>query len=347
MVLWGLVAALLSVLLCPGSSRMVPERLIALKPNDLASDLSSDVCSECSSLLLLSNNMISSSSSKAAVYEALLDLCSRISPDQASLCQTQVETHLSSVLQQSQSKTKSSANCGLFGLCAETREEPGASESRNEKEQFSPVCTLCLMVVKKLETLLPKNMTEDAIRKLLSEVCSLMPQSYKDKCDDFVEKYGEEIVEFLLSSAAPQTICTLLHLCLFNNTPAPASAPSDCDSCRTLSVLSRLHLSLNQHQNQTKAQRWSFLQSVCALYPQAIHKCEVFTRVYSSQLLRALEQQLDSPDMCERAELCMPVKQASRLGSRRCTWGPSYWCRDMKTAQECGNQVFCKKFVWK
>lgn len=116
------------------------------------------------------------------------------------------------------------------------------------QEQFNPACTLCLFVIKKLETLLPQNMTEvcfsllfllssfvasivchhfffffpqDALRKLMGEVCDLLPQSYKDECDDFVDKYGVQIVEFLLSSAAPHTICALLHICLFRDSHAP------------------------------------------------------------------------------------------------------------------------------
>uniref|UniRef100_A0A3B3W081 Saposin B-type domain-containing protein n=1 Tax=Poecilia latipinna TaxID=48699 RepID=A0A3B3W081_9TELE len=76
---------------------------------------------------------------------------------------------------------------------------------------FNPVCTLCLMVIKKLETMLPKNMTE-VILSFSTEVCDLIPSSYKDQCDDFVDKYGAEIIEFLLTSAAPHTICSLLHL---------------------------------------------------------------------------------------------------------------------------------------
>ncbi|KAJ0067716.1 hypothetical protein NL108_010016 [Boleophthalmus pectinirostris] len=340
MALFWLTAALLTVLLSPGSSRMVPG-LTALRPKHQ----STDMCSECSGLLLLSTNMISSSSTKTAMYDALLALCGRLPPVQASMCQKQVDTHLASVLQQSQSPDKS---CGLFGLCADTKEVPDLSESRSEKEQFSPVCTLCVMVVKKLEALLPKNMTEDAIRSLLADVCALMPKSYEQQCEDFVDKYGDDIVEFLLSSAAPHTICTLLHLCLLNDTPAPqASLPSDCDSCRTLSVLSRVHQGLNQDLNQTEAQREAFLWSVCDLYPRAIPKCEAFIRVYSSELLRVLGPQQDHSDPCERAELCVSRKETPLLGQRRCTWGPSYWCRDMQTAQECGNQAFCKKFVWK
>lgn len=58
----------------------------------------------------------------------------------------------------------------------------------------------------------------------MGEVCDLLPKSYKDQCDDFIAKYGAEIVEFLLSSAAPHTICMLLHLCLFEEQPVPGQS---------------------------------------------------------------------------------------------------------------------------
>lgn len=34
----------------------------------------------------------------------------------------------------------------------------------------------------------------------------------------------------------------------------------------------------------------------------------------------------------QTAELCVP----ELLGKKRCTWGPSYWCKDVQTAQKCG-----------
>lgn len=340
----ALIASLLSVLLAAGDCRMIPDPLSA--PN-----LSSDTCSECTGLLHMSQNMISGSQTKVVVYDALQSLCQGLPPAQASRCHTQVNTHLAKALLQSPSTAKLSENCELFGLCAVKKEEQDSravTETRSEKEQFSPVCSLCVLVVKKLENLLPQNMTEDAIRALLADVCSLIPQTYKDQCDDFVQKYGDDIVEFLMSSAAPHTICTLLHLCWYKDTPAPyASVPSDCDSCRTLSVLSRLHLGLNKDLNQSESRISAFLQSVCALHPQAIPKCEAFTRVYRTQLLQVLGHHLDDTEACERAALCAPLRKASLLGDRRCTWGPSYWCRNVQTAQECGNQAFCKKFVWK
>lgn len=60
--------------------------------------------------------------------------------------------------------------------------------------------------------------------KIMEEICDLVPKSYTEQCEDFVAKYGTAIVEFLLSSAAPHTICTLLHLCLFEEQTLPGQS---------------------------------------------------------------------------------------------------------------------------
>ncbi|KAM9359957.1 surfactant protein Bb isoform 2-T2 [Symphorus nematophorus] len=305
--------------------------------------------------------MISSRDTKETVYETLHALCQRLPKEQASECDSQVKTYLPKVLLQTPGHLKPAETCMVFGLCAahkedgllklphratnkEDRPNSELGTKNNAHELFNPACTLCLLVIKKLENLLPTNKTEDALMKLMGEVCELVPQTYKEECDDFVAKYGTEIVEFLLSSAAPHTICALLHLCWFEEQTVPGVfLPSDCESCRTLAVLSRLHLGPNSTEPQTS----SFLQSVCVHHPNAVPKCEAFTRIYGSRLLKVLGNQMDGPHACERADLCTASKKLEPLGKNPCTWGPTYWCKDIQTAQKCGNQAFCKKYMWK
>lgn len=349
-----LILLVFAVSLCPGDSRLIIDPLTLIKQTSLTFD----ICSECSQIIQLSSNMISSRDTKETMYETLHALCQHLPREQASECDLQVKMFLPKVMQQTPDQLKAGETCMVFGLCAAHKDkEPlklphhatyedisALSTSSDAHEQINPACTLCLFLIKKLETLLPQNMTEDALMKLMEEFCYLVPHSYKDQCEDFVDKYGTQIVEFLLSSAAPHTICTLLHICLFKDTPVPeVFLPSDCESCRTLAVLSRLHLGLNSTQTQTS----SFLQSVCVHHPKAIPKCEAFTKIYGSRLQQVLGNQLDHPDACERADLCVATKKLEPLGKNRCTWGPSYWCRDIKTAQECGNVAFCAKYMWK
>uniref|UniRef100_UPI0037E989FD surfactant protein Bb n=1 Tax=Semicossyphus pulcher TaxID=241346 RepID=UPI0037E989FD len=352
----GFFLVLLAVSLGPGESRFIIDPLSLIQQKHLTLD----VCAECSQIIHLSANMISSRDTKETVYETLHALCQRLPGEQASECDSQVKTFLPKLLQQTPGHLKPGQTCMAFGLCAAPKEEEqrkiphhatdedisslALGTAANTNDVFGPVCSLCVLVIKKLETLLPENMTEDALMKLMEEVCDLIPQSYKDECDDFVDKYGAQIVEFLLSSAAPHTICTLLHLCMFQEQTVPeVHLPSDCDSCRTLAVLSRLHLGPNSTQPETS----SFLQSVCVLHPNAIPKCEAFTKIYGSKLEKVLGNQMDVPYACERADLCIASKTVEPLGKNRCTWGPNYWCKDVQTAKKCGNQAFCEKFMWK
>ncbi|XP_013872774.1 surfactant protein Bb [Austrofundulus limnaeus] len=343
----GFVLVILAAVLLSGDSRFIAEPLTL------------DVCPECRQIIQLSANMIFSSDAKVTVFKTLHALCQRLPKEQASECESQVKTYLPKFLRQSPDQQKPDEICEIFTLCASHKmselqklhhvtnvDVPGAafSSASKNKESLNPICPLCLMVIKKLESLLPKNMTEEALMKLMGEVCDLIPKSYKEECDDFVDKYGTEIVEFLLSSAAPHTICTLLHLCLFETRPVPdVRPPSDCESCQTLAALSRLYLGLNTTEPQTSA----FLRSVCLNHPKAVPKCEAFTRIYGLQLQRVLGNQMDVPHVCERADLCVSSKQLEPLGKNPCTWGPSYWCKDLETAQKCGNQVFCEKHIWK
>ncbi|KAG7490251.1 prosaposin-like [Solea senegalensis] len=315
--------------LCPGDGMFIMEPLSVIKQESLMLD----TCSECRHIVQLSANMISSRDTKEIVYETLHALCRRFPSEQASECDSQVKMYLPKILQQTLSPQKSDETCIAFGLCAAPKEEQlqlphhvsdkdtfrsAIGTAISSYEQLNPACSLCLFVIKKLETLLPKNMTEDTLMKLLDEVCDLLPQSYKEECDDFVSKYGVQIVEFLLSSAAPHTICSLLHLCLFEEQPQPEVVfPSDCESCRTLAVLSRLYLGVNT----TEAQTSSFLQSVCAYHPNAIPKCEAFTKFYGSRLQKVLGNQMDVPHACERVDLCVASKKLELLGKSRCTWG--------------------------
>ncbi|XP_014862216.1 PREDICTED: proactivator polypeptide-like isoform X1 [Poecilia mexicana] len=348
----GFVLLVLAASLCSGDSRFIFDSSTGQKP------LTQGVCPECSQIIQLSANMVFSRDTKVTVFKALHGLCRRLPEEQASECESQVKIYLPKILQQTSSQWKPEEICEVFGLCAtrkdrqaqlhhvpskDTAGSPLGSEV-HVSDVFNPVCTLCLMVIKKLETMLPKNMTEETLKKLMEEVCDLIPSSYKDQCDDFVDKYGAEIVEFLLTSAAPHTICSLLHLCLFEPQPAAeVDLTSDCDSCQTLAALSRLHLGLNATEPQTSA----FLQSVCALHPKAIPKCDAFTRIHGPELQKILGNQMDVPRVCEKTGLCISSKKLEPLGNNPCTWGPNYWCKNINTAQECGNQVFCENYMWK
>jgi hypothetical protein len=43
----------------------------------------------------------------------------------------------------------------------------------------------------------------------------------------------------------------------------------------------------------------------------------------------------------------LPLRlQAESLGGNKCTYGPSYWCRDVATAKACNTLEHCQQNVW-
>lgn len=336
--------------LYPGETRVVARWDISSTTNDL--------CSDCTQIMELFTDMSSHKHSQELIYPALSQMCWRLpGPEQRAFCETQLVQHLPQALRHPADHTTGEM-CAVLGACwvqpergapgrllgnEVLRDAPDSSSSRAVVHD-GPQCTFCVLFIKKLESMLPEERTEDAIVKLMGEVCSLLPASYQDQCDEFIAKYGKQVVDFLLSYAAPHYICVLLHLCLFKEPPIQeVPLPSDCEACRTLVVLSRLHPGTVA----TETQNSSVLQSVCLQHPSAIPQCEVFTRRHGNRLVKDLRRQMDVLDVCQRGGLCVAEEEQRILGGDCCARGPRYHCRDMNTAKECGSVAFCQTFMWK
>uniref|UniRef100_A0A9J8BWQ4 Pulmonary surfactant-associated protein B n=1 Tax=Cyprinus carpio carpio TaxID=630221 RepID=A0A9J8BWQ4_CYPCA len=166
--------------------------------------------------------------------------------------------------------------------------------------QFNPICNFCVFFIKTIESMLPKERTEQAIVNLLEKICDYLPSQYKDTCNKFIETYGKQLIDLLLSSLPPHAICSALGLCLFSETPLSLS---DCESCKILAVLSQFHLG----HNATEIQTSDLLQKMCHLHPNAIPRCEGFVKLHGHRLLKSDGKQ-PALTACEKDYLCKGPK---------------------------------------
>lgn len=106
----------------------------------------------------------------------------------------------------------------------------------------SEQCSFCLLLVKTLESLLPKERTEvnhtgkhqpavtqathgraclpqGAVIDLLEEICQILPSSYRSQCQALVGKFSKKVLDAILSYATPQAICALLQMCKGQEAP--------------------------------------------------------------------------------------------------------------------------------
>ncbi|XP_062873976.1 surfactant protein Bb [Trichomycterus rosablanca] len=304
---------ILSCVLSPGQMTVIRS-----SSNPLMAE---NMCSDCTKILELFSDMISQPHAQELIQESLNNVCRRLpDPPTVNECENAVKIYLPLFLERFLAFTahKEGEICSVLGLCAvqsETLKTPKTPElpsvgldgngflqvhpsTRTSPElEVSPQCTFCLFLMKKLEDMLPKERTEETVVKLLEKICDHLPEHYKDQCNQLLEKYGKEIIDFLLTSATPHTICALIHLCLFQETPAMVPyLPSDCQTCKTLVILSQFHLGRNASEPQVS----SVLHKMCHLHPNALPGCEPFVLRHAKVLVTILGKQEEAVNACQK-----------------------------------------------
>lgn len=269
------------------------------------------MCSDCVTIAELVSDVISHPETQNLLQETIVEVCHRL-PDSRVIkdCLDFVQDYLPVVLQRFIAFTsdKKGVICMELGLCAaqpehEAPQFPNVAlqelqllKGTAKELQVSPQCTFCLFLIKKLEEMLPKERTEESVVKLMEKICNHLPDHYKQQCNDLLEKYGKEIIDFLLTSATPHTICTLLHLCLIQDAPAWVPAlPSDCKTCKILMILSQIHHS----QNSTETQMTALLWRACHLHPNALPGCEPFIQSHVTALVNILSKAEEAVNACQ------------------------------------------------
>lgn len=56
-------------------------------------------------------------------------------------------------------------------------------------------------------------MFQKKIEETVKSICSVMPSSVKKQCDDFVDQYGDAVIQLLIETLQPNEICPMLKLC--------------------------------------------------------------------------------------------------------------------------------------
>ena len=58
------------------------------------------------------------------------------------------------------------------------------------------------------------NRTLDMVEHAVEMVCSYMPEAVSDKCVDFVQEYGDEVIRLIVDlEMNPKLVCAALTLC--------------------------------------------------------------------------------------------------------------------------------------
>ncbi|CAH2321285.1 prosaposin isoform X2 [Pelobates cultripes] len=324
-----------------------------------------DVCQDCLQLVTdLQETLRSNSSFYHSLVDRALKGCDQLGGGLSDMCKTYINQYAEFVMQAVLQMTAKQI-CSLLAFCGEMNTPPQSLTPAKlvpavnlqpaikiEKEpsvQVDPVCEVCTLMVTELESLLERNQSKGTIENALEKVCYILPNKYRQQCRDFLKTYSEAIIELLEQEFDPKLICSFLGVCLEKKTsdvvkldPEMVTSGEYCQVCKMIVNYVDTILEKNVTEERIKAA----LQRVCAFLPDALKdQCSSIIAEYEPMFVQLLLQALDPTFVCMKLSLC-PGSKMPLLGTDKCMMGPSYWCRDMNTAEVCNAIQHCKLHVW-
>ncbi|XP_076449511.1 uncharacterized protein LOC143285942 [Babylonia areolata] len=208
-------------------------------------------------------------------------------------------------------------------------------ESLRQKSGDSLKCSLCEMVMEKIDNTVASNKTEAELSKLLEDACSLVPGNLKDLCDELVDSYTPTIIQLLLQQLDPHLICDELELCQKDLMTGVVPPPEDiveeeiaqdvheeeeeevnlpretieCQLCEL--VMESIDKAIAQ--NRTEAVVEKALDEVCSVIPDKMQsQCLSFVDQYAAVVVQLIVQELQPLQVCTFLTLCQQQSAASK-----------------------------------
>uniref|UniRef100_A0A6I8R398 Prosaposin n=1 Tax=Xenopus tropicalis TaxID=8364 RepID=A0A6I8R398_XENTR len=227
--------------------------------------------------------------------------------------------------------------------------QPAVKITENPLAGNGVFCEVCQLMISQIEKLLDNNRTKENIKHSLEKVCKLLPAEYSQKCEDIIEEYYDPLIELLEQEANPQFICTTLGYCSarrknLQNVKISAEKAAAGDYCTVCKMMMKYVDELLE-KNATEIRIKNFLSRVCNFLPDSMQdECSGLVNEYEPLFVQLLLEALDPSFICAKLHLCQSEKVL--LGTEKCMWGPSYWCKDMETAANCNAVDHCRRHVW-
>uniref|UniRef100_A0A8C3DKG3 Prosaposin n=1 Tax=Corvus moneduloides TaxID=1196302 RepID=A0A8C3DKG3_CORMO len=345
---------------------------------------SGDVCQDCIQLVTDVQEAVKTNSSfvKSLVAHAKEE-CDRLGPGMSDMCKTYISEYsdlaiqmmmhmavfsnarncfcLQNVMFLAALKKQPKDICAMVGFCSSVKSVPlqplvpahvvhevkmETVEKAVVQEKTFSLCEICETMVKEVTGLLESNKTEEEIVHEMEVVCRLFPGSVKDQCKDFIEVYGQAVIDMLLEATNPEAVCAMLKCCAAGKLPQQPvvvkPAGGFCDICKMVVAYADKEL----EKNATTAEIEALLEKVCHFLPESVSdQCVQFVEQYEPVVVQLLAEVMDPTFVCTKLGVCESTKEPL-LGNDACVWGPGYWCKNMDTAAQCNAVDHCKRHVW-
>merc|ERR1712136_284883 len=219
------------------------------------------------------------------ILEAVESVCSYLPSQYKDECNNLVETYGEEIIDAINKDISPENLCAYIGACP-----------KQLSVESGPECQICQLVATELEKQLGVNKTEKEILKVVENVCSYLPGSYKDECDSFVDTYGQEIISALNDKISPANLCTSLGVC----SQMLRSGP-ECQVCELVAKQLEAQLGIDK----TEKEILEAVESVCSYLPsQYKDECNNLVETYGEEIIDAINKDISPENLCAYIGAC-------------------------------------------
>ncbi|PAA81918.1 hypothetical protein BOX15_Mlig034575g1 [Macrostomum lignano] len=277
-------------------------------------------CLLCEFVMREVDKQLSQNATQAEIEAALLQVCSLLPQTVRQECDGFVQQYTPIIIQLLVNGLSPQRICTVLGLCTASTQRPPVTPVR-KPVQAGPQCLICEFVMREVDKQLGQNATQAEIETALLQVCSVLPQTVRQECDNFVQQFTPTIIQLLVNGLSPQRVCSALGLCsqrapLHRLAPTPKSSTKSssttCDVCQTVMQYAKSLL----QENATEQEIVQLVERVCSFLPTAEQAaCKSFINEYGAYVIQLLLQDANPRQICQLVGLCTTTKMTPPVAS--------------------------------
>lgn len=221
------------------------------------------------------------------------------------------------------------------------------------------VCKDCTQIFELLIDMVSNTDLQKKITDDIEKLCVHLPGAAAKLCKDEVEKMLPLTVHFLTAVVKPAEVCKILGLCgsscarqekmlryFAEEALQVAATSNNVQTEMQCSVCIFLFKTVEDllPKERTEGAVVELLEEVCHLLPSSVRdECQTVIDKFGKTVLDAILSYATPQAICALIHLC---KGQEVPFVDPCTV-PTYRCRDIKTALQCGTLFYCQRFAWK
>ncbi|XP_055324884.1 prosaposin-like isoform X3 [Sitodiplosis mosellana] len=182
---------------------------------------------------------------------------------------------------------------------------PLNQDNDSENGLSSIECSLCEKVMDKVQKEIGRDKSREHIKDALSHACHIVHEKkFRKKCEKFIEKDGDKIIDAIIKGEASKLICSAIGLCLAEKQEQNEiqMSPMECLECQH--ILKGVEAKVGNDRSKEHVE--AVLQEQCGSITNddLKKKCFAFVQDHNDYIVNALMNNQPPKQICKSLKFC-------------------------------------------